>query len=188
MKAFLAILLFFCAGAARCVMQALLDLALQLHPTMPDSSPGGPSRARVGCAGHPSARPDRNHLGRKRRRAARRDREAAGAQRRSLALRRRLSQGVSRRARGFLNTGGEVLAQRFVRLSGELDLTRDAMRRLLLNGAGAQAKTLRRPGGPAQDSVPANPVERPGGPIVVLAGVVLIQAEGGVDAAPRDHF
>jgi hypothetical protein len=36
------------------------------------------------------------------------------------------------------------LAQRFVRLSGELDLTRDAMRRLLLNGAGAQAKTLRR--------------------------------------------
>jgi hypothetical protein len=27
------------------------------------------------------------------------------------------------------------LAQRFVRLSGELDLTRDAMRRLLLNGA-----------------------------------------------------
>ena len=28
------------------------------------------------------------------------------------------------------------LAQRFVRLSGELDLTRDAMKRLLLNGAG----------------------------------------------------
>ena len=27
------------------------------------------------------------------------------------------------------------LAQRFVRLSGELDLTRDAMKRLLLNGA-----------------------------------------------------
>ena len=28
------------------------------------------------------------------------------------------------------------LAKRFVRLSGELDLTRDAMKRLLLNGAG----------------------------------------------------
>ena len=32
-------------------------------------------------------------------------------------------------------------AQRFVRLSGELDATRDAMKRLLLNGAGGQAKT-----------------------------------------------
>ena len=41
------------------------------------------------------------------------------------------------------------LAQRFVRLSGELDLTRDAMKRLLLNGAGGPTKTLRRPGGPA---------------------------------------
>jgi IclR helix-turn-helix domain len=29
------------------------------------------------------------------------------------------------------------LAQQFVRLSGELDLTRDAMKRLLLNGAGS---------------------------------------------------
>jgi uncharacterized membrane protein len=29
------------------------------------------------------------------------------------------------------------LAQRFVRLSGELDSTRDAMKRLLLNGAGS---------------------------------------------------
>jgi hypothetical protein len=28
------------------------------------------------------------------------------------------------------------LAHRFVRLSGELDLTRDAMKRLLMNGAG----------------------------------------------------
>ena len=31
-----------------------------------------------------------------------------------------------------------ALAERFVRLSGELDATRDAMRRLLLNGAGAE--------------------------------------------------
>ena len=44
-----------------------------------------------------------------------------------------------------MNAEGEVimsenlveLAQRFVRLSGELDLTRDAMRRLLMNGAGS---------------------------------------------------
>jgi hypothetical protein len=41
------------------------------------------------------------------------------------------------------------LAQRFVRLSGELDLTRDAMRRLLLNGAGGTSKNptpAKRPG------------------------------------------
>ena len=43
------------------------------------------------------------------------------------------------------------LAQRFVRLSGELDLTHDAMRRRLLNGAGGRKqKTLRRPSGPAR--------------------------------------
>ena len=41
------------------------------------------------------------------------------------------------------------LAQRFVRLSGELDLTRDALKRLLLNGAG-----------PA--SVNPTPAKRPG--------------------------
>jgi hypothetical protein len=55
-----------------------------------------------------------------------------------------------------LNAEGEVimsensveLAQRFVRLSGELDLTRDAMKRLLLNGTEpSQNPTLaRRPG------------------------------------------
>ena len=41
------------------------------------------------------------------------------------------------------------LAQRFVRLSGELDLTRDAMKRLLLNGAGGPSENptpARRPG------------------------------------------
>jgi hypothetical protein len=41
------------------------------------------------------------------------------------------------------------LARRFVRLSGELDLTRDAMRRLLLNGAGGASKNptpAKRPG------------------------------------------
>jgi uncharacterized membrane protein len=41
------------------------------------------------------------------------------------------------------------LAQRFVRPSGELDLTRDAMRLLLLNGAGGASKNptpARRPG------------------------------------------
>ena len=41
------------------------------------------------------------------------------------------------------------LAQRFVRLSGELDSTRDAMKRLLLNGAGAANENptpARRPG------------------------------------------
>ena len=42
------------------------------------------------------------------------------------------------------------LAQRFVRLSGELDLTRDAMKRLLLNGAAGKPDTpfarARRPG------------------------------------------
>jgi hypothetical protein len=41
------------------------------------------------------------------------------------------------------------LAQRFVRLSGELDLTRDAMKRLLMNGAGSPNKnptSARRPG------------------------------------------
>jgi hypothetical protein len=45
------------------------------------------------------------------------------------------------------------LAQRFVRLSSELDATRDAMRRLLLNGAGPNENPTptRRPGakGPA---------------------------------------
>ena len=41
------------------------------------------------------------------------------------------------------------LAQRFVRLSGELDATRDAMKRLLLNGAGPNENPTpaRRPGG-----------------------------------------
>jgi hypothetical protein len=43
------------------------------------------------------------------------------------------------------------LAQRFVRLSGELDLTRDAMKRLLLNGAAGKPDVpfarARRPGG-----------------------------------------
>ena len=34
-----------------------------------------------------------------------------------------------------------ALAERFVRLSGELDATRDAMKRLLLNGAGATSRT-----------------------------------------------
>ena len=41
------------------------------------------------------------------------------------------------------------LAQRFVRLSGELDATRDAMKRLLLNGAGTASENptpARRPG------------------------------------------
>jgi len=41
------------------------------------------------------------------------------------------------------------LAQRFVRLSGELHATRDAMRRLLLNGAGSPNENptpARRPG------------------------------------------
>ena len=41
------------------------------------------------------------------------------------------------------------LAQRFVRLSGELDSTRAAMRRLLLNGAGASSENptpAKRPG------------------------------------------
>ena len=41
------------------------------------------------------------------------------------------------------------LAQRFVRLSGELDSTRDAMKRLLLNGAGGPSENptpARRPG------------------------------------------
>jgi hypothetical protein len=47
--------------------------------------------------------------------------------------------------------GGNLveLVRRFVRLSGELDLTRDAMRRLLLNGAG----------GPSVNPTPAG---RPG--------------------------
>ena len=49
-----------------------------------------------------------------------------------------------------------ALAERFVRLSGELDATRDAMRRLLLNGAGDKpdtpfAKPVRsKPGGSKQ--------------------------------------
>jgi hypothetical protein len=41
------------------------------------------------------------------------------------------------------------LAQRFVRLSGELDSTRDAMKRLLMNGAGGPSVNptpARRPG------------------------------------------
>ena len=41
------------------------------------------------------------------------------------------------------------LAQKFVRLSGELDSTRDAMKRLLMNGAGTANKNptpARRPG------------------------------------------
>jgi hypothetical protein len=33
------------------------------------------------------------------------------------------------------------LAERFLRLSGELDATRDAMKRLLLNGAGDKPET-----------------------------------------------
>jgi hypothetical protein len=43
----------FRAGRVRRGMQALFDLALYLPPTLPDRSPGGPSRARAGCAEHP---------------------------------------------------------------------------------------------------------------------------------------
>jgi len=37
------------------------------------------------------------------------------------------------------NAGLVELAERYVRLSGELDATREAMRRLLMNGAGGEA-------------------------------------------------
>ena len=50
------------------------------------------------------------------------------------------------------------LAQQFVRLSGELDLTRDAMRRLLMNGAGGKPDgpfaQAGRPGAKPQSSQP----------------------------------
>ena len=49
------------------------------------------------------------------------------------------------------------LAQRFVRLSGELHATRDAMRRLLLNGAGSPNENptpARRPGAKGPRSNP----------------------------------
>ena len=49
------------------------------------------------------------------------------------------------------------LAQRFVRLFGELDLTRDAMKRLLMNGAGGQAQTLPQPGGQREAAAIAPP-------------------------------
>jgi hypothetical protein len=65
---------------------------------------------------------------------------------------------------GLLNAGGKAiiggnlveLAQRFVRLSSELDAARDAMRRLLLNGPGPNENPTpaRRPGAKGPRSNP----------------------------------
>jgi hypothetical protein len=68
------------------------------------------------------------------------------------------------------------LAQRFVRLSGELDSTRDAMKRLLMNGAGqiGNPTPARRPG-----------AKRPQlrGPQVEEAILKLLQSSPGIGTA-----
>jgi hypothetical protein len=58
----------------------------------------------------------------------------------------------------FMHGNLVELAQRFVRLSGELDATRDAMKRLLLNGAGGASENptpAKRPG--AKGPQPSHP-------------------------------
>jgi hypothetical protein len=68
------------------------------------------------------------------------------------------------------------LAQRFVRLSGELDSTRDAMKRLLLNGASAS-------GNPTPARRPGAKRPQPRGPPVEEAIFKLLQSSPGMGTA-----
>jgi hypothetical protein len=75
------------------------------------------------------------------------------------------------------------LAQGFVRLSGELDATRDAMKRLLLNGAGGPSENptpAKRPGAKRPQS--SHPKARRG-PQVEEAIVALLQSSPGMGTA-----
>jgi hypothetical protein len=69
------------------------------------------------------------------------------------------------------------LAQRFVRLSGELDSTRDAMKRLLMNGAGAASENPT----PTRRAIAKRPQLR--GPQVEEAILKLVQSSPGMGTA-----